>query len=310
MHYTFRRFVHSCMCNYKHFMQPNRYMNSSPSKPCSKNKKYVLTSLGVISGGVAALIYTLDRTVKASELELHAPHLPWFHKGLFNTVDHASVRRGYQVYKNVCSACHSLQYVAFRDLIGVCYTEEEAKAEAAERMVKDGPDEDGNMFDRPGKLSDYIPKPYPNMEAARAANNGSFPPDLTYIMLAREGGEDYVFHLIMGYQEAPGGIALKEGQYFNPYFAGGAISMAPPLYSDQIEYDDETTAHASQMAKDICTFLVWASDTDFGQRKKMLIKAIGVFSMLLGVVYYFKCHSFSGLLSRKILRYSEKSCKK
>ncbi|XP_025909228.1 cytochrome c1, heme protein, mitochondrial, partial [Nothoprocta perdicaria] len=104
-----------------------------------------------------------------------------------------SLRRGFQVYRQVCSACHSLEYVAFRNLVGVTHSEAEAKALAEEVEVLDGPDENGEMFMRPGKISDAFPKPYPNAEAARAANNGALPPDLSYIVNARHGGEDYVF---------------------------------------------------------------------------------------------------------------------
>lgn len=143
-----------------------------------------------------------------------------------------SVRRGYEVYKQVCSACHSMQYIAYRNLVGVSHTEAEAKAEAEQITVKDGPDDSGNYYNRPGKLSDYFPSPYPNEEAARAANNGAYPPDLSYIVSARKGGEDYIFSLLTGYNDAPAGVVLREGQYFNPYFPGGAISMAQVLYNE------------------------------------------------------------------------------
>lgn len=125
-----------------------------------------------------------------------------------------------------------MRYIAYRNLVGVSHTEAEAKAEAEETQVRDGPDENGNMYMRPGKLSDYFPNPYANEEAARAANNGAYPPDLSYIVAARHGGEDYIFALLTGYFDAPAGIVLREGQYYNPYFAGGAISMAQALYNE------------------------------------------------------------------------------
>lgn len=151
---------------------------------------------------------------------------------LWNLIFVSSVRRGYEVYKQVCSACHSMQYIAYRNLVGVTHTEAEAKAEAEQITVKDGPDDTGNYYTRPGKLSDYFPSPYPNEEAARAANNGAYPPDLSYIVSARKGGEDYIFSLLTGYHDAPAGVVLREGQYFNPYFPGGAISMAQVLYNE------------------------------------------------------------------------------
>lgn len=250
--------------------------------------------------GAGALIIALDKSVRASELILHPPKNPWSHNGWFNGLDHASVRRGYEVYKQVCAACHSLRYVAYRDLVGVTHTEEEAKAEAEEQLVTDGPDEAGNMFQRPGKLSDYFPSPYPNEEAARAANNGAFPPDLSYIVPARHGGEDYIFALLTGYYDAPAGVVLREGQYYNPYFPGGAISMAQALYNEVIEYADGTPATASQLAKDIGTFLKWTAEPELEDRKIMTIRAIGIFSILIVLSYYAKRFKFASLKTRKI----------
>lgn len=257
----------------------------STTREWSRGKKALLGSLGVIAGGAGALIIALDKSVRASELILHPPKNPWSHNGWFNGLDHASVRRGYEVYKQVCAACHSLRYVAYRDLVGVTHTEEEAKAEAEEQLVTDGPDEAGNMFQRPGKLSDYFPSPYPNEEAARAANNGAFPPDLSYIVPARHGGEDYIFALLTGYYDAPAGVVLREGQYYNPYFPGGAISMAQALYNEVIEYADGTPATASQLAKDIGTFLKWTAEPELEDRKIMTIRAIGIFSILIVLSY-------------------------
>lgn len=245
-------------------LKPNRthclrQVNSfSTAREWTPAKKALLGSLGVLAGGAGVLIYALDQSVRASDLELHPPKNPWSHNGWFSSLDHASIRRGYEVYKQVCAACHSLRFIAYRNLVGVSHTEDEAKAEAEEQMVTDGPDEAGNMFQRPGKLSDYIPGPYPNEEAARAANNGSFPPDLSYIVLARHGGEDYIFSLLTGYYDAPAGIVLREGQYYNPYFPGGAISMAQALYNEVLEYSDGTPATASQLAKVIFYFLAYS----------------------------------------------------
>jgi len=193
-----------------------------------------------------------------------------------------------------------MRFIAYRNLIGVTHTEEEAKAEAEETQVTDGPDESGNMFQRPGKLSDYFPNPYANEEAARAANNGAFPPDLSYIVSARHGGEDYIFALLTGYCDAPAGIVLREGQYYNPYFPGGAISMAQALYNEVLEYEDGTPATASQMAKDVSTFLKWTSEPEYDDRKKMLIKAIGMFTIMAVISYYLKRHKWTNLKSRKI----------
>lgn len=169
--------------------------------------------------------------------------------------------------------------------------------------MKDGPNDVGEYFMRPGKLSDYFPSPYPNEEAARAVNNGAYPPDLSWIVAARKGGEDYIFALLTGYCDPPAGVNLREGQYFNPYFPGGAIGMAQALYNEAMEYSDGTPATASQLAKDVSTFLKWASEPEWDTRKRMLIKAIGMFSILLGLSYYIKRHKWSILKTRKIAYY-------
>jgi len=270
-----------------------RVQQFSSTKKLTQGQKQLLTSLGVIAGGAGALIFALDQSVKASGTEVHPAKLPWSHNGLLSSFDHASIRRGYEVYKSVCAACHSLQYVAYRNLVGVSHTEDEAKAEAAEATIRDGPDDTGNYFDRPGKLSDYFPSPYPNEEAARHANNGSYPPDLSNIVLGRHGGEDYIFALLTGYTDQPAGVALREGQYFNPYFPGGAISMAQAIFNETIEYSDGTPASASQIAKDIATFLAWTSQPEHDDRKRYAIKAFTVLGLIFVGVLYLKRHVFS-----------------
>ncbi|XP_013772646.1 cytochrome c1, heme protein, mitochondrial-like [Limulus polyphemus] len=267
----------------------------------STKKKFILTTSGILATGAAGLVYALNESVKASELELHPPNYPWTHSGVFSSLDHASIRRGYEVYKQVCAACHSMKFIAYRNLVGVCFTEEEARAEAEEVQVLDGPDEEGKMFLRPGKLSDYFPNPYENDEAAKAANNGALPPDLSFITLARHGGEDYVFSLLTGYCDPPAGVEIREGLYYNPYFPGGAIGMAQALYNEIIEYNDGTPATTSQLAKDVSTFLKWAAEPEHDDRKKMAIKALMIFSMLTAVAYYYKRHRWSVLKSRKIV---------
>uniref|UniRef100_A0A663DXV8 Cytochrome c n=2 Tax=Aquila chrysaetos chrysaetos TaxID=223781 RepID=A0A663DXV8_AQUCH len=235
------------------------------------------------------------------ELEMHPPSFPWSHGGPLSALDHGSLRRGFQVYKQVCSACHSMEYLAFRNLIGVTHTEAEAKALAEEVEVLDGPDENGEMFMRPGKISDYFPKPYPNAEAARAANNGALPPDLSYIVNARHGGEDYVFSLLTGYCDPPAGVTVREGLHYNPYFPGQAIGMAPPIYNEILEFDDGTPATMSQIAKDICTFLRWAAEPEHDHRKRMGLKMLMISGLLISLLYYMKRHKWSVLKSRKMV---------
>lgn len=269
-------------------------------KGLSKGKKILV---GIVSGASATAVglgVALQASVMASDLTLHPPEMPWSHKGMFESLDHRSIRRGYVVYKQVCAACHSMDYMYYRNLVDVCFTEGEAKAEAEEQMIMDGPDDEGNMFERPGKLADRFPRPYANDEAAKAANNGALPPDLTFIVNARHGGEDYIFSLLTGYCDPPAGIEIRDGLHYNPYFAGGAIGMAQQLYSEGVEYEDGTPASVAQMAKDVCTFLRFAAEPEHDQRKRMGLKCMMIFGMLIPICYYLKRHKFSSLKSRKI----------
>jgi len=258
---------------------------------------------GTLTAAGLGLSYTLyEKSVGAEDYNLHAPQFDWSHSGPLQSLDHASIRRGYQVYKQVCAACHSMEHLRFRNLVGVSHTEEEVRALAEECQVLDGPNEDGEMFNRPGKLSDPFPKPYSNEEAARAANNGAYPPDLSLITSARHGGEDYVFALLVGYREdPPAGIDLREGQAYNVYFPGQAIGMAQQLYPGVMEYDDGTPATVSQMAKDVCTFLKWAAEPEHDDRKRMGMKCLTILSTLLLACLYYKRHKWSVVKSRKLI---------
>ncbi|XP_016922736.1 cytochrome c1, heme protein, mitochondrial isoform X2 [Apis cerana] len=279
----------------------NQVHNFSTAKQWSRGRKVLLACLGVTAGGISALIYALDQSVKAFDMVAHPPTYKWGFYGMFSALDHRSLRRGWEVYKNVCSACHSLQYMAYRHLVGVTHTEEEVKAIAAEVQVQDGPDDQGNYFMRPGKLSDYIPPPYPNEEAARAANNGAYPPDLTFIINGTEHGENYVFSLLTGYCDPPAGIPIREGQYFNPYFVGGALGMPQILYDEVIEYEDGTPASASQLAKDIVEFLMWTSNSEHDERKRLTIKLLGISSIVIPLLVYWKRHKWTTVKNTKIL---------
>ncbi|KAH8312081.1 hypothetical protein KR044_009276, partial [Drosophila immigrans] len=259
-----------------------------------------LLAFGAFTGAAGLLLYALDASVEASSDCVHPPKQNW-DAGIFSAIDKEGVRRGYKVYKEVCSSCHSLQYIAYRNLVDVCMTEAEAKAEAEAISVHDGPDDQGNYYERPGKLSDHFPAPYANEEAARAANNGAYPPDLSYIVAARKGGEDYIFSLLTGYCEAPAGFALREGLFYNPYFSGGAIAMGQLIDNEVVSYDDaEVSPTGSQIAKDVVTFLKWTSEPDGDQRKLLLIKVIMISAFLTGICYYIKRLKWSSLKTRKI----------
>jgi len=268
-----------------------------------KNAKKLAWLLGslAVGGGGAVIASALAQPVFASDQVLHPPKMPWSHKGHFEALDHASIRRGYEVYKQVCAACHSMQYVRYREMVNVIFSEEEAKAEAEEAMIPDGPNDQGEMFERPGKLSDSFPSPYPNDAAARYANNGALPPDLSYITLARHGKEDYIFALLTGYADPPAGVKLMEGQHYNPYFPGGAIGMAQALYNDIIEYSDGTPASQSQLAKDVCTFLTWAARPEQDDAKVYGMRALIIFTIGLLAVFYKKRQVWSYLKTTKLI---------
>ncbi|ORY74097.1 cytochrome C1 family-domain-containing protein [Leucosporidium creatinivorum] len=237
----------------------------------------------------------------AADHGLHPPSYPWSFKGPFETFDHAAIRRGYQVYREVCSTCHSLDRVAWRNLVGVSHTVTEAKTMAEEIEYEDGPDSTGEMFQRPGKLSDYFPPPYANEEAARAGNAGALPPDLSLITKARHGGADYVNALLTGYVDPPAGVEIREGLNYNPYFPGGAIGMARVLYDGLVEYEDGTPATTSQMAADVTHFLSWASEPESDQRKKMGLQAVGILSALFALSILVKKQKWTPVKSRKLI---------
>ena len=205
------------------------------------------------------------------------------------------------MYTQVCAACHSVNQLAFRNLVGVAYTETEAKELAESVEVVDGPDDTGEMFERPGKLSDKLPQPYANEEAARYANGGAYPPDLSLITKARHDGQNYVFALLLGYREPPAGVTVREGLHYNPYFPGGAIAMPKMLVDGGVEYEDGTPATESQMAKDVVTFLAWAAEPEADERKLMGLKFMFVMTLALAQATYYKRWKWAPIKSRKMI---------
>ena len=196
----------------------------------------------------------------------------WSFKGLFGTFDRGSLQRGYQVYTEVCASCHSMKYVSYRNLAeegGPEFSIEQTKAIAASFEVTDGPNDDGEMFVRPAKLSDKFVMPYENVKAAQAANGGAYPPDMSVLAKARSGGVDYIYSVLLGYEDPPSGITLDDGVYYNKYMYGNNIKMSQPLYDGSVEYSDGTEATEEQMAKDVATFLMWAAEPHLEARHKM-----------------------------------------
>jgi len=212
------------------------------------------------------------------------PNLQWSFEGLTGTYDLASLQKGFQIYKQVCAACHSLKRIHFRNLQALGYNEAEIKAIASEYEVTDGPNDLGEMFTRKGTPADAIPGPYANDNAARAANNGALPPDLSLVVKARKGGPDYIYALLSGYENPPAGKELPAGMHYNPYFPGGQIAMTPPLSEGVVTYSDGTTPTVKQMAYDVTNFLAWASEPEMPERKEMGFKVLiylAVFTMLM-----------------------------
>lgn len=267
------------------------------------NSKILVGSAVTMGVTSSALLYSDSLTASAltaSEHGLHAPSYQWSHNGPFETFDHASIRRGYQVYREVCAACHSLDRVAWRTMVGVAYTNQEVRDMAEEFEYDDEPDEQGNPKKRPGKLADYIPAPYPNEQAARAANQGALPPDLSLIVKARHGAADYIFSLLTGYpDEPPAGVVLPIGSSYNPYFPGGSIAMGRVLFDDLVEYEDGTPATTSQMAKDVTTFLNWCSEPELDERKRLGLKAVIILSSLYLLSVWVKKFKWAGIKTRQ-----------
>ena len=247
-------------------------------------------------------ISTVSFLVYAEETNTDYAKTNWSFKGIFGTFDRASLQRGYQVYQEVCSGCHSVQHLSYRNLSekgGPEFSIEEAKAIASQFEVEDGPNSDGEMFNRPGRLSDKFVKPYPNIQASTAANGGAYPPDMSVLAKARAGGADYIYSLLLGYEEAPSGFELDDGVYYNKYMPGNKIKMSAPLSDGLVEYSDGTQSTTTQMAKDITTFLVWAAEPHLESQHRMGFKAIIYLIILLTLVYMSKQKVWSRLGLKK-----------
>lgn len=241
----------------------------------------LLIATSLISLGVASVAY--------GEGDQKTPHkLSWSFEGVLGHVDRQAAQRGFQVYKEVCSACHSLNRIAFRNLEEIGFSEAEVKALAASYQVADGPNDNGEMFQRPGKPSDSFVPPYPNENAARAVQHGALPPDLSLIIKARKDGPNYVHSLLTGYSPAPADVQLSEGQNYNPYFPSGKLMMPPPLSDGLVTYADGTPATVDQMASDVVNFLQWAAEPEMEARKQMGIKVIIYLAIFTAFMYIAK----------------------
>lgn len=245
----------------------------------------------------------------AAEGTPEPPRQTWSFSGPFGLFDRAQLQRGFKVYKEVCASCHSLSLVSFRNLAepgGPGYSAAQVAALAAEYKVQDGPNDAGEMFERPGRPADRFPSPFPNDNAARTANGGALPPDLSVIAKARtyergfprfifdiftqyqEQGPDYIVALLTGYEDAPQGFNLPEGSNYNKYFPGHAIGMPNPLSADQVTYDDGTPQTVEQYAKDVTAFLMWTAEPHMEARKRIGFQVMIFLIVFAGLLYFTK----------------------
>jgi len=212
----------------------------------------------------------------------------WSFDGIFGRYDRAAAQRGFAVYNDVCSACHSLGLLHYRDLEKIGFSEDAVKEIAAGKSVQDGPNDLGEMYERPGRPSDNFVPPFPNDVVARLANNGALPPDLSVIVKARKGGPDYIYGVMTGYADAPEGFNLSPGLFYNTAFPGHQIAMPPPLVDDMVEYADGTKATVPQMSHDVVTFLTWAGEPEMEPRKKLGLKVMLFLGLLTAMLYAVK----------------------
>jgi len=276
----------------------------------------VLRKLGAAvlsSGSVGSLIVGIDayaaerKKAKASGGEVHPPTWPFDFNEMGSIYDAKALRRGWHVYKNVCKTCHSMEFLYFREMIGHSHTEKEVKTIAAEfEMVAEDPDDEGEDVIRACLPRDRVPAPYKNEMAARAANGGALPPDLSLICLARENGEHYVYSLLNGYCDPPAGVTVADGMNFNAYFAGGGIGMAQPIYNETVDYsemgDKTTKPYQSQISKDIVTFLRWACEPTREDLKLKYYKTASLLMPMIFILGVWNRRVWSGVKATKYAR--------
>jgi ubiquinol-cytochrome c reductase cytochrome c1 subunit len=209
----------------------------------------------------------------------------WSFDGAFGTYDTASLQRGFEIYRMVCSNCHSMNLLSYHDLSGIGYSDAEIKAIAASVQVPDEPDDQGEIKDRPGRPSDHFKAPFANTQAAKAANNGALPPDQSLLVRGRKYGPDYIYALMTGYGDPPAGVTVPDGLYYNVAFPGNKIAMPPPLSDDAVQYSDGTKATLQQEAHDVATFLTWAADPTLNMRHRIGARVIIFLVVFSGVMY-------------------------
>jgi len=248
------------------------------------------------------LLINFNNSIATAESSSELLKVDWSFKSFIGKFDRASLQRGYQVYNEVCSSCHSVKYLSYRNLAekgGPEFSEKEAKAIASNFEVIDGPDSTGEMFTRSARLSDKFVMPYANEEEAKSANGGAYPPDMSVLVKARKGGADYVYSLLLGYEDPPADVKLDDGVYYNKYMYGNKIKMSAPLSDDLIEYSDGTKATTEQMAKDVVSFLMWAAEPHLEQRHKFGFRVL-IYLIIISVLVYFSMKKIWSRIESKV----------
>ena len=258
--------------------------------------------LNIIKFKIIILLFLFNSTSFAAEKLPPLLKQDWSFQSFFGKFDRASLQRGYQVYTEVCSSCHSMQYLSYRNLAekgGPEFSLEQAKAIASNFEVTDGPNSDGEMFQRPAKLSDKFVMPYSNVEEAKLSNGGAYPPDMTVLLKARKGGADYIYSVLLGYEDPPEGMKLDDGVYYNKYMYGQKIKMPKQLYEDLVTYADGTPATPEQMAKDVTTFMAWTAEPKLEERHKFGFRVI-IYLVILTILVYFSMKKIWSRIETKV----------
>ena len=231
------------------------------------------------------ILFIVSNLSFAIEEKLDLYDVKFSFDGIFGQFDKPSARRGLQIYREVCSGCHGLKFIAFRNLTSIGYTELEVKRIASEYEIIDGPNNEGEMFIRKGLSSDYFVDPYDNKNMARAMNNGAAPPDLSLIVKARSDGSKYLYSFLMGYKDTPTNFNSFDG-YYNKFYPGQVTAMPQPLYGDDVEYLDGTEANLEQEVKDVTTFLAWTSHPEMVDRKRMGFKVFLFLIFMTSLLFF------------------------
>ncbi len=212
------------------------------------------------------------------------PKHEWSFEGMTGTFDRSALQRGFKVYLEACSGCHSINLLYYRDLVDIGFSPEQVKVIASEYTVIDGPNDEGEMFERQAKPADKFVGPYRNTNEARYNNNGAYPPDLSVITKSRKGGANYIYNLLLGYEESTD-HEVGEGMYYNKWIPGNQIAMPQVLYDDSVEYDDGTVTTKEQLAEDLTSFLVWAAEPELEERKNLGLKVI-IFFVVMSIMLF------------------------